>query len=76
MAEGICKKFNTEAAISTSGIAGPSGGTKEKPVGTVWIAVATPEKTIAQKFIFGDNRQRNIIRSSYAALNMLRKCLE
>jgi len=76
MAEGVCNKFNTEIAISTSGIAGPSGGTKEKPVGTVWIAVATPEKTIAQKFIFGDNRQRNIIRSSYAALNMLRKCLE
>jgi competence/damage-inducible protein CinA-like protein len=75
MAEGVCNEFNTEVAISTSGVAGPSGGTKEKPVGTVWIAVATPKKTMAQKFIFGDNRQRNIIRSSYAALNMLRKCL-
>jgi len=72
MAEGVCKKLKTEVAISTSGIAGPKGGTKEKPVGTVWIAVATPKKTIAQHFVFANNRQRNIIRSSYAALNMLR----
>jgi nicotinamide-nucleotide amidase len=75
MTEGARKKLNAGFAVATSGIAGPAGGTEEKPVGTVWIAVATPEKTVAEKFVFGDNRERNIVRSSQTALQLLRKQL-
>ena len=75
MAENARKKFHTDFSIATSGIAGPTGGTDEKPVGTVWVAIASPEKTIAKKFIFGDNRQRNIQMTANAALNMLRKTI-
>lgn len=73
MAEGIRRKMSTDFSVATSGIAGPTGGTDEKPVGTVWIAVATPDKTVAEKFVFGDNRERNIIRSGQTALQLLRK---
>ena len=72
MALGLAKKFNTDYGLATSGIAGPTGGTKEKPVGTVWIAVANAEKVISKKFNFGNSRERNITISSLAALNMLR----
>jgi nicotinamide-nucleotide amidase len=72
MAEGCKKLFHTDYAIAVSGIAGPDGGTDEKPVGTVWISVATPEKTIAKKFSYGDNRERNILRACLSALNLLR----
>lgn len=75
MAEHARKKFHTEYALATSGIAGPSGGTEEKPVGTVWVAISSSEKTVAKKFVFGDNRQRNIQMTANAALNMLRKIL-
>ena len=73
MAIGLTKKFKTDFGLATSGIAGPSGGTKEKPVGTVWIAVAGPNRVISKKFTFGNSRERNIIVSSLSALNMLRK---
>lgn len=73
MAEGARKKLETDYAIATSGIAGPDGGTKEKPVGTIWIAVATPTHTIAKKFQLGNHRGRNIERSTTLGLNMLRK---
>lgn len=76
MAEGVKKKLKADYAIAASGIAGPTGGTKEKPVGTVWIAVATPERVIAQKFLFGNNRERNIQKAADAALNMLRKLID
>ena len=72
MAEGARQLMNTDYAIATSGIAGPQGGTEEKPVGTIWIAIATPYKTTATKFLFGDNRERNIKRAAAAALNLLR----
>ena len=73
MAKGIINLFHSDYAIATSGIAGPTGGTEEKPVGTTWIAVASKDQIIAKKFLFGDNRERNIIRAS--ALNMLRKLI-
>jgi nicotinamide-nucleotide amidase len=76
MAKAIRTKYKTDYSISASGIAGPGGGTEEKPVGTVWIAVATPEKVISEKFLFGNNRERNIQKTANAALNMLRKQLE
>jgi len=72
MAEGIRERFATSYSIAVSGIAGPGGGTNEKPVGTTWIAIATPTETIARKFMFGDHRGRNIRKASMAALNMLR----
>lgn len=72
MAEGIRIRFATDYAIAVSGIAGPGGGTDEKPVGTTWIAVATPTETIARKFLLGDHRGRNIRKASITALNMLR----
>ena len=72
MAEGIRERFDTDYSIAVSGIAGPGGGTDEKPVGTTWIAVATPTGTNARKFLLGDHRGRNIRKASVAALNMLR----
>ncbi|MFA5974270.1 MAG: competence/damage-inducible protein A [Lentimicrobiaceae bacterium] len=72
MAKGIRERFATSYSIAVSGIAGPGGGTNEKPVGTTWIAIATPTETIARKFMFGDHRGRNIRKASMAALNMLR----
>lgn len=73
MAEGVRKSFKTDYAVSVTGIAGPSGGTKEKPVGLVYIAVAAADNVYSKKYLFGDKRQRNIERSAVTALNMLRK---
>ncbi len=76
MARAIQKKYKTDYSIAASGIAGPGGGTNDKPVGTVWIALATPERVIAEKFQFGNHRERNIQKTANAALNLLRKELE
>ena len=72
MAEGARKKYKSTYAIATSGIAGPDGGTDEKPVGTVWIGLAGPKKTIAKKLNLGKSRSRNITISALTALNWLR----
>ncbi len=72
MANNARKIMNTDFAIATSGIAGPTGGTDQKPVGMVWIALASESGTFAAKFQFGKNRERNITMASLAALNMLR----
>ena len=61
MAEGVRRLMHTDYAIATSGIAGPDGGTEDKPVGTVWIAWATPEGTVAEHFQFGVARLREQI---------------
>ena len=71
MAEGVRKKMNTTYAIATSGIAGPTGGTEEKPVGTVWIAIASEKGVVAKKHVFGKERDVNIERTAVAALGML-----
>lgn len=73
MAEGSRRKFNTDYAIATSGIAGPTGGTPQKPVGTIWIAVAGPYGTKAKCFSFGRNRDRNIKKTALMALDLLRR---
>jgi nicotinamide-nucleotide amidase len=75
MAEGIRKKMGTSYAIATSGIAGPDGGSTEKPVGTVWIAISSETQTIAKQFNMGDSRERTILRASLMALDMLRKMI-
>jgi len=72
MALGAQKALHTDYAVATTGIAGPDGGTDEKPVGTVWIAVAGPSGVSSKKYIFKHNRERNIIRTTHTALNMLR----
>ena len=73
MAEGAKRILKTDYCVATSGIAGPGGGTPEKPVGTIWIAVASESGTVAEKHIFGTDRIANITRFSLVALNMLRK---
>lgn len=75
MAEGAIKKLKSNYAIATSGIAGPTGGTEEKPVGTVCIAIATPDKTYTNKFLFGSKREYNIRKTSLTALGWIRKIL-
>lgn len=71
MVEGALVNFKSDYAIAVTGIAGPGGGTDDKPVGTVWIGVANAKKTVVKKFSFGNKRQQNIERTAIAALNML-----
>lgn len=75
MANGALKSFNTDYAIATTGIAGPGGGSIEKPVGTVWIGVASKNETITKKIEFDRGREQNIIRSTNNALLLLYKTL-
>lgn len=72
MALGVRTELNADYSIATTGIAGPDGGSEEKPVGTVWIAVAGPSGVISKMHNFKHNRERNIIRSTQTSLNMLR----
>jgi len=72
MALGVQKVLNADYAVATTGIAGPDGGSEEKPVGTVWIAVGGPSGVKSKKYIFKHNRERNVIRTTHTALNMLR----
>jgi len=75
MVQGAIKLLDTDLAVSISGIAGPGGGTPEKPVGTVWMAVGNKDKIVTQKLQIGKDRLRNIEYSSVQALNMVRKFL-
>lgn len=75
MAEAVKEKFAAEYGVATSGIAGPDGGTPDKPVGTVWIAVSGPDGTVTRCFRFTSNRDRNIRLTCLNAYNMLRKML-
>jgi nicotinamide-nucleotide amidase len=76
MAEGVRKKFGTDIGVSSSGIAGPTGGTEEKPVGTVWIALADKNQTITKKLMLGNDRDINVKRTTTAVFNLIRQCLD
>jgi len=75
MATGAQKNAGVDIALSTTGIAGPTGGTPEKPVGLVWIGYADSNGSMAIKFNFGDHRLRFKERASQAALELLRRKL-
>jgi len=75
MAKNVRTLIKTDFSIAVSGIAGPDGGTEEKPVGTVWIAVSSENNTISKRFQFTNDRERNIIRASVSALDLLRKLI-
>lgn len=73
MVAGAIKTLQTDIAVATSGVAGPGGGTAEKPVGTVWMAVGNSEKIETRKWQIGKDRLKNIEYSSVQALDMIRK---
>jgi len=73
MARGAREKLQTTYSLATSGIAGPDGGTEEKPVGSVWIAIAGPDFVKSELFHFGEHRGRTIRRSALTVLEILRK---
>ena len=75
MAEGVRKKFKVDLAIATTGIAGPGGGTDQKPVGLVYIAVSTKDHNLCKKFRLFGNREQIIQRSSNAAIWLVKQAL-
>lgn len=76
MVKGTLNVLNCDIALATTGIAGPTGGTEEKPVGTIWLGCGTNEKIETIKLQLGKNRTKNIETSTILALNMLRKFLK
>jgi nicotinamide-nucleotide amidase len=76
MSKGALKRLQTTYAVATTGIAGPEGGSEEKPVGIVWISVSSDKKTISEKYYFPTTRDNFIERTSNQALLMLLKLIK
>ncbi len=76
MVRGACRLPGVDVGIATSGIAGPGGGTPEKPVGTIWVAVGNEQKQYTHLLQLGKNRQSNIAYTSLFALDMLRRSVD
>ena len=72
MAEGVRKVYGTDYALASTGVAGPTGGSEENPVGTVWLGLATPEGVMSKRFNFGNSRENVIERATVMAYEMLR----
>lgn len=75
MVIGACKALKTDVAIAVSGIAGPDGGTEDKPVGTVWVAVGSPDRIVTRMYHFPADREHNVELSAVMALELMRKYL-
>ena len=75
MAMGVRDHLGTDTAIATSGIAGPDGGTPDKPVGTTWISAVYGNRVLAKKYQFGGTRERITDQASYTALQLLRRLI-
>ena len=73
MAVGIRNLMETDFGVATTGVAGPSGGTEENPVGTVWIGVASAKGVLSKRFSFGKDRENVINRATIMAYEMLRQ---
>lgn len=76
MAAGVRKRLQSDIGVAVSGIAGPSGETEGKPVGTVWIAVCNDKKSITKRFQFGQQRIRNIEMATLMAFTLIKEILE
>lgn len=76
MAQGVRRMFGVEVGIATTGIAGPEGGTPDKPVGLVYIAIATPGGTRIERFNFSGDRGENKVQAAHAALTLLVETLQ
>jgi len=75
MAEGVRRNFKTDMGLAVTGIAGPDGGTKEKPVGTVYIGLASDRNVLSNKYRFWGNREQIKINTSMMALDWIRRHL-
>ena len=75
MAKGALEAFSTDCAIAVSGIAGPDGGTIEKPVGTVWICTICNDAVVTKQYMFGSSRENNIRRSATMAIVQMLKLI-
>ena len=75
MAVGVRNLMEADFGVATTGVAGPSGGTEENPVGTVWIGVSSPSGVVSKRFNFGQDRENVINRATIAAYEMLREQL-
>ena len=76
MVKGACKALNTDYAVAATGIAGPGGGTKEIPVGTIWLAVGTPDHVVTFKIEEDQGRDINLTVATTKAMMMLRDFLQ
>ena len=76
MATGVRKKFGADLALAVTGIAGPGGGTPEKPVGTVWICAATPYGVEPRKIMSWGNREEIRYRAAQAAMELARRQMQ